>query len=210
MSRNDNGSYEDNSNPDDLEMEEWMNTWQQTEPSHELTSIRETFASAQWRRRLKDIVTLIVLIVAAAACAMALAAPEFLSVALLAAFGLVVASGLTWKRYRRMQRERSSMPLSPAEYLEASKHNLSLLERENRFTRWIFPIVIPLVLAANIWIAYDLYEVYAMSAGSTGLLIAVTIVVLGYACWRTYMTKPVELKKEREALHDLESELHSD
>ena len=129
---------------------------------------------------------------------------------LLAAFGFVVASGLTWKRYRRMQRERSSIPLSPTEYVEASKHNLSLLERENRFTRWIFPIVIPFILAANMWIYYELYEVYAMSAGSIGLLIAVMTILLGYACWKAYIIKPAELKAERAALQNLESDLHTE
>ncbi len=210
MSKSDNIMSENEDNREDNEMEEWMHTWQEIEPSNGLANIREEFASAQWRRRVKDMVSLMIMIVAAGACVMGLAAPEVLSVGLLAAFGLVATLGLTWKRYRRMQRERSSIPLSPTEYLEASDHNLSLLERENRFTRWIFPILIPLVLAANIWIAYDLYDVYAMSGGSVGLLIAVVAVLLGYACWKAYIKKPAELKAEREALQKLEADLRAE
>ena len=70
------------------EMEEGM-----IEPSAGLKNIREAFASAQWRRRVKDMVSLVVMIVAAAACVMTLAAPEFLSVGVLAVFGLFAASG---------------------------------------------------------------------------------------------------------------------
>ena len=210
MSKTNDEIYTNENDPENGEMEEWMNTWQQIETSDELRSIREAFANAQWRRRVKDIVTLVILIVSAAVCAMALASPEFLSVGLLALFGVFVASALTWKRYRRMQRERSAIPLSPTEYVEASKHNLSLLERDNRFLRWIYPVVIPLVLAANIWISYDLYLVYEMSAGSVGLLIAATVAALGYACWRVYIKKPAELKRERDGLDTLESDLHGE
>ncbi len=191
-------------------MDEWMNTWQEMDTSGTLPALREAFASAQSKRRTKDIVVLIIMLAVIGVCAVTVIGPAMLPAFVLASFGLVVATALTWKRYQRMRRERSSIPLSPREYLESSKHNLALMERENRLLRWISPLVLPAILAGNIWIAHNGWEIATASAGSLGIMVTLTVVLLGFAAWKTYVSKPRKLKAERDALEELESELQSE
>lgn len=197
---------DDTTEPED--MEEWMNIWQEDMGTPgDLQALREVFASGQWRRRIKDIIAVVLLLLGVIFCITVLMAPAFTSEFVLAGFVLLVSSGFIWKRYHRMRQERSALPLSPADYLEASKHNLSLLERDNRFLRWVSPIVLPGILLATVWVFIEAWALYTVL--SVVLIVAAMIVLLGHSVWEIYVKKPRDLRAERQALEALEQELNS-
>ena len=183
-----------------------MNVWQEDMgQTSDLQQLREVFASEQWRRRIKDIIGLVLMLVGIVACVSILVGPTLISEFVLALFILAISAGFMWKAYHRMRQERSALPLSPGDYLEASKHNLELMERDNRFLQWVSPIVLPGILATSLWV---FYEAWASYTGLTVVIIVTSMVVLlSRAAWNVYVRKPRTLAAEREALEALEREL---
>jgi len=188
-------------------MEVWMNTWLDTETPEELTRLRETFATAQWRQRSKDVLTLGVGALVAGACATILATTALLLEAIAAALGLLVMLTYAWRRYQRMAQERVALPLSPGDYLAATRHNIALRLRENRLLRRTSALVLPAILALNLWAAYEGWQIYLASGGLIGVAAMVGIVLLALAAWRIYVRAPRKLRNELAALESLESEL---
>ena len=189
------------------DMEDWMNTWQQMEGTDDISTLREAFARAQWRQRLRDLLVIVTLVTSLGIAAWAVAVPGLLAEVVLAGFVAMIAAALLWRRYRRMSRERMATPLSPSEYVEASRHNLLLRQRELRFMKWFSAVVLPAIFIANAWIFYELWVTSAMSALSAGGVFVFATILLGYAAWLTYREKPRRLNAERGALEALTSEL---
>ena len=188
------------------EMEEWMSVWQEDMGmSSDLQNLREAFSSQQWRRRIKDIIGLVMMLLGIIASISILAGPTLISEFILAMFILLISAGFLWKGYHRMRQERSALPLSPEDYLKASKHNLALMERDNRLHKWVSPIVLPGILATTLWV---FYEAWASYTGVTVIaIVTVMVVLLSRGAWNIYVKKPRKLKAERDALEALEIEI---
>lgn len=198
---------------DDEFMEDLMITWQEVEPPADLSALREVFSNEQWRRRLKDLVGIALMTIGVIASIIILAEAALLSEVVMAVFILLIASLLGWKRYHRMWQERSAIPLSPGQYLEASRHNLNLLERENRFLQWVSPVVLPGILITSAWAMYDAYlmgELFIYTPGGLTVLAILMVVLLTRGAWNIYIRKPRKLRAERRALEALEADLRQE
>ena len=199
------GAEEGVDNIENQEMEEWMNVWQEDMGiSNDLQHLREVFANNQWHRRIKDILGIVLMVLGIVICFSILAGPTMMSEFVLAVFILVISSGFLWKGYHRMRQERAALPLSPGDYLEASEHNLTLMERDNRIHKWVSPIVFPGILGTAIWVFLEAGAAY--SGLTVVVILTLMVVLLSRATWKIYVKKPRQFKTERQALEALNSE----
>lgn len=196
-------SQDEQPTTNDDDMEEWMNTWQAAPSDGDLSLLREKFASAQWRQRLKDIAILTISIIAAAVLATAIVDTVLLSELVVGGSALVLTVAMIWKRYRRMRRHREALPLSPEQYIEATEYNLSLMERENRFLRRSSPVVFLALWAGVAWMSYDSFLVATAAPVSLVVTLVIAAGLTALALWRAYVQKPRKLAAERAALDEL-------